>query len=216
MEAIKGFLKGAAVSIAIILVLSVLSFFGLMASAFPGFNIFYFALATLGIWQFLYLWPWYKKRQKKNRKHEAYGVLISSIFGVIILTSNIDYLFTAFRTDLEELPNRELNFTELPVEVQKRYIVSVQKSTYGEFISIDSDLETKTYNTTMDDGFFTLLKEGFKHHFIINKKHFVLQANQGDPFIVFNRKFYYSKDLNLYPQTVEDAKFVEIDLEDEL
>jgi hypothetical protein len=64
----------------------------------------------------------------------------------------------------------------------------------------------------MDDGFGTLLKEGFKHHLLINDKHFTLQANQGDPFVLNERKFYYCQDLNLRFEKVESSKYIEIDI----
>lgn len=64
----------------------------------------------------------------------------------------------------------------------------------------------------MDDGIFVLMTSGFKHHFYINRKHFILQANQGKPFVIFNNKLYYTTELNLADYNLQKADFIEIDL----
>ena len=57
-----------------------------------------------------------------------------------------------------------------------------------------------------------LLRKGFNHHFVINDKEFKLGANQGDPFILRNKKLYYTTELNLADYNYEKAKYIEIDL----
>ena len=61
-----------------------------------------------------------------------------------------------------------------------------------------------------------MIKEGNKHHFKINGKHLVLQANQGSPFILHDEKFYYCIDLNMNKRKVKTTSYIEIDLKNSL
>jgi hypothetical protein len=182
-----------------------------MSSIFPQFNLWYFLLATLGVWQFAFLVPWYLKKVKLNKRNEGTGIIISSILGIVILLSNLDYIQNFKRIDLDKLTKTELLFDELPEQVQHKYN-SFNFEEYRILTSTDPKIKGTTYSTTMDDGFITLLKEGFKHHFLIDGNHYILQANQGDPYVLHENKLYFCVDLNLNKDKVKDSKYIEIDI----
>ena len=46
----------------------------------------------------------------------------------------------------------------------------------------------------------------------INNKEFKLGANQGDPFVLLNKKLYYTTELNLADYNFERAIYIEVDL----
>jgi len=60
--------------------------------------------------------------------------------------------------------------------------------------SLDKNYNLSHYWTGMENQ---LLTKGFYHHFIINNKEFKLSANKGDPFVIYEKKLYYTAELNL-------------------
>ena len=120
------------------------------------------------------------------------------------------------RTELDTLNKKKLNFEELPSHVQAIYTTEIEKEKSGfqyEVIS-DDDFSFKHKHTGMDDGLIVLMTQGFNHHFYINDKHFTLQANQGAPFVLHDKKLYYTTELNISKQNYRGAEYIEIDITD--
>ena len=103
-------------------------------------------------------------------------------------------------TDLDNLKKETMTFDNLPDTVRTIYKAdaNTRKTEFSDIVlSTDNDYTISLEHSGMDDGFWTLMTRGFKHHFYINEKHFSLQANQGDPFILHNSELYYTTELNL-------------------
>ena len=114
--------------------------------------------------------------------------------------------------DLDQKKKTELTFDQLPTELKEIYGTNfrVENDTTDYYVySLDKKYELTHYWTGMNKQ---LLTKGFNHHFVINGKEFKLRANQGDPFVLQNKKLYYSTELNLSEYNFEKAKFIEIDL----
>jgi len=121
--------------------------------------------------------------------------------------------------DLLNFEKRKLTFLQLPDDVKATYLKELNKQHASDdhiVISNDQGYTIKYDRTGMDDGIWILLTKGFKHYFYINNKHLTLQANQGAPFILSKKKFYYSHELNLDEQKRKNATFAEINLSNEL
>ena len=113
---------------------------------------------------------------------------------------------------------RKLNYEQLPSDLQavfqkKIYAIKNKDTTDFFVFSLDSGYTLTHYWTGMGKN---LLSEGFNHHFVINDKKFEMDANQGDPFVLRNGKFYYTTELNLAEYNYEKAEFIEIDLTEDL
>lgn len=121
--------------------------------------------------------------------------------------------------NLLDFEKRKLAFSQLPKDVQETYSGELKKTDSNDsetVVSKDKEYSIRYAYTGMDDGIWTLITKGNKHHFYIKDKHFVLQANQGDPFVLSKKRFYYSEELNLDEQNLDDATFIEVNLSKEL
>ena len=147
------------------------------------------------------------------------------IYGVLTCLVVCSVALSACHNDvsLEPEHNRHLSFSSLPEEVQQVYhqyqAGGDRLDPSWDQVSTDSTVRFRHEHTGIDDGLFTLITRGFKHHFYIENRHFVLSANQGRPFVLHDGRLYYSLDLNLvseYSTPVEQATYVEVDLRGEL
>jgi hypothetical protein len=131
---------------------------------------------------------------------------------ILILISILTLTSCGGEIDLDEKEKIELTFDQLPDDLKKIYGTNFQvaNDTTDYYVySLDKNFELTHYWTGMHKQ---LLTKGFNHHFVINGKEFKLGANQGDPFVLRNKKLYYSTELNLADYNFEKAKFVEINL----
>jgi hypothetical protein len=131
---------------------------------------------------------------------------------ILILISILTLSSCGGEIDLDKKKKTELTFDQLPAELKEIYGTNfrVANDTTDYFVySLDKNYELTHYWTGMNKQ---LLTKGFNHHFVIKGKEFKLGANQGDPFVLRNKKLYYSTELNLAEYNFEKAKFIEIDL----
>ena len=131
---------------------------------------------------------------------------------LLILISILTLTSCGGEIDLDKKEKNILNYEQLPVELKKIYSMnfnSPNDSVDYYIFSLDKNYELNHYWTGMHKQ---LLTKGFNHHLIINKKEFKLGANQGDPFVLRNKKLYYTTELNLDKNNFEKAEFIEIDL----
>lgn len=131
---------------------------------------------------------------------------------ILILISILTLTSCGGEIDLDKKKKTELTFDQLPSEVKKIYGTKFRienDSTDFYVYSLDKNYELTHYWTGMNNQ---LLTKGFNHHFVINGMEFKLGANQGDPFVLWNKKLFYSTELNLAEYNFEKAKFIEIDL----
>ena len=131
---------------------------------------------------------------------------------ILILISILTLSSCGGEIDLDSKKKTELTFDQLPAELKEIYGTNfrVANDTTDYYVySLDKNYELTHYWTGMNKQ---LLTKGFNHHFVINGKEFKLGANQGDPFVLRNKKLYYSTELNLAEYNFEKAKFIEIDL----
>lgn len=131
---------------------------------------------------------------------------------ILILISILTLSSCGGKIDLDSKKKTELTFDQLPAELKEIYGTNfrVANDTTDYYVySLDKNYELTHYWTGMNKQ---LLTKGFNHHFVINGKEFKLVANQGDPFVLRNKKLYYSTELNLAEYNFEKAKFIEIDL----
>ena len=109
-----------------------------------------------------------------------------------------------------------MTFEQLPEKLKEIYGTRfrVENDSIDYFVySLDKNYELTHYWTGMNKQ---LLTKGFNHHFDINGGKFKLGANQGDPFVLLNKRIYYTTELNLAKYNFEKAKFIEIDLKEYL
>ncbi len=131
---------------------------------------------------------------------------------ILILISILTLSSCGGEIDLDSKKKTELTFDQLPAELKEIYGTNfrVANDTTDYYVySLNKNYELTHYWTGMNKQ---LLTKGFNHHFVINGKEFKLGANQGDPFVLRNKKLYYSTELNLAEYNFEKAKFIEIDL----
>ncbi|MBL87686.1 MAG: hypothetical protein CMO82_13655 [Winogradskyella sp.] len=131
---------------------------------------------------------------------------------ILILFSILTLSSCSGEIDLDKEKKTKLTFDQLPPELKKIYgtkFPTGNDSIDYYVFSLDKNYELTHYWTGMNKQ---LLTKGFNHHFVINGKEFKLGANQGDPFVLRNKKLYYSTELNLAEYIFEKAKFIEIDL----
>jgi len=120
-------------------------------------------------------------------------------------------------TNIGNLKNNQLKFEALPDTIKKIYeSEALNKNPKQDNLVISTDTLFKIHHkhTGMDNDLIVLLTKGFNHHFEINKKKFVLQANQGDPFILHDKQFYYTLELNLADYNYKEAQYISVDLSD--
>ena len=137
------------------------------------------------------------------------NVLLFFIF-ILILTS------CSGEIDLGKKEKIELTFEQLPPDLKEIYGTKFHttKDTFYYYVySLDRDYKLTHYWTGMNNQ---LLTKGFNHHFVINDKEFKLRANKGDPFVLRNKKLYYTTELNLDEHNFEKSNFIEIDLREYL
>ena len=114
--------------------------------------------------------------------------------------------------DLDDLENKKLSFAELPTELKTIYSNEFEEANDTisyRVLSLDKNYDMEHYHIGLHNQ---LLTKGFNHHFIINNKDFKLSANQGDPFVLYDKKLYYTLELNLAAYNYEKADYIEIDL----
>ena len=131
---------------------------------------------------------------------------------ILILISILTLSSCSGEIDLDKKKKTELNFDQLTSELKNIYgtkFPNRNDSIDYYVFSLDKNYELTHNWTGMHKQ---LLTKGFNHHFVINGKEFKLGANQGDPFVLQNKKLYYSTELNLTDYNYEKAKFIEIDL----
>lgn len=113
---------------------------------------------------------------------------------ILVLISIITLTACSSEIDLDKKKKTELTFDQLAPELKKIYGTNFPTGDdsfdYSVF-SLDKNYELTHYWTGMNNQ---LLTKGFNHHFVINGKEFKLGANQGDPFVLRNKKLYYIMD----------------------
>lgn len=117
---------------------------------------------------------------------------------------------------LDEKRKTELTFEQLPSDLKEIYGSKFKNTndTIDYYVySLDKNYELTHYWTGMNKQ---LLIKGFNHHFEINGNEFKIGANKGDPFVLRNKKLYYTTELNLTDSNFEKAKYIEIDLSEYL
>ena len=131
---------------------------------------------------------------------------------MLILISLLTLFSCGGEIDLDKKKKTELTFDKLPAELKviygSNFRVTNDTTDYHVY-SLDKNYELTHYWTGMNKQ---LLTKGFNHHFEINGIEFKLAANQGDPFVLLNKKLYYSTELNLAEYNFEKVTFIEIDL----
>jgi len=135
---------------------------------------------------------------------------------ILIFTSILTLISCSEEINLDKVNKTELTFDQLPEELKEIYGTTFRVANDSidyYVISLDKNYDLTHYWTGMNKQ---LLTQGFNHHFIINGKEFKLAANQGDPFVLWDKKLYYSTELNLAQNNFEQAKFIEIDLTENL
>jgi hypothetical protein len=137
---------------------------------------------------------------------------------VRILIIGLTLILTACGpTSIDEIKKDKLTFDSLPDTVQNIYETEAKKKkTDFEYVVISTDrsISFEHEHTGMDDGIWTLTTRGFNHHFYIDGKHFKLQANQGNPFILHHKHLYYTLELNLADYNYKEAEYMSVDLQE--
>ena len=136
--------------------------------------------------------------------------------GILLLISILTFTSCGGEISLDEKKKNELTFEQLPEKLKVIYGTRfrVENDSIDYFVySLDKNYELTHYWTGMNKQ---LLTKGFNHHFDINGGKFKLGANQGDPFVLLNKRIYYTTELNLAKYNFEKAKFIEIDLKEYL
>ena len=88
---------------------------------------------------------------------------------------------------------------------------------HNAFSESYSDKEKiEVHNMSMNKNIFTFLKKGYHHIIKINNIEFKIDANKVSPFVLLNKKLYYSNELNLNDNNLENSTFTEIDLKNYL
>ena len=131
---------------------------------------------------------------------------------ILILISILTLTSCGREINLDKKKKNELTFDQLPVKLKEIYGTKfrIENDSIDYYVySLDKNYELTHYWTGMNKQ---LLTKGFNHHFVINEKEFKLGANQGDPFVLLNKKIYYTTELNLANYNFKKAKFIEIDL----
>lgn len=131
---------------------------------------------------------------------------------ILILISTLTFIACGREIDLDKEKKKELTYEQLPYELQEIYSSKFpidNDSTDYFVLSLDNNYKLTHYWTGMHKQ---MLTKGFNHHFVINAKEFKLGANQGDPFVLRNKKIYYTTELNLAEYNFKQAKYIEIDL----
>ncbi|MBU2941032.1 hypothetical protein KO494_15885 [Lacinutrix sp. C3R15] len=137
---------------------------------------------------------------------------------ILILITILTLTSCGGEIDLDWKSKRKLTYEQLPSDLQavfqkKIYAIKNRDTTDFFVFSLDSGYTLTHYWTGMGKN---LLSEGFNHHFVINDKKFEMDANQGDPFVLREGKFYYTTELNLAEYNYKKAEFIEIDLTEDL
>jgi hypothetical protein len=136
-----------------------------------------------------------------------------------LLFTTLLILIISCTSSIDKMDKQILSFDSLPSKVRDIYSKKVfSNNTDFKYavISTDTTINFIHEHTGMDDGIFTLITRGVNHHFYINGQHFKLKANQGDPFILHNHHLYYSLELNLADYNYKTAKYISVDLADNL
>ncbi len=131
---------------------------------------------------------------------------------ILILISIFALISCSREINLDNKSKTLLTFNELPNDLKKIYGTNfrVANDTTDYYaLSLDKNYNLIHYWTGMHKQ---LLTKGFNHYFIINGKKFKLSANQGDPFVLLNKKLYYSTELNLTQYNYKQTTFIEINL----
>ncbi|WP_439483385.1 hypothetical protein [Cyclobacterium plantarum] len=131
---------------------------------------------------------------------------------ILMLISILTIASCGGEINLDEKKKTQLTFKQLPSQLKEIYgtkFRTINDSIDYYVYSLDKNVELSHYWTGMNKQ---LLIKGFNHHFVINGKEFKLGANQGDPFILWNKKLYYTTELNLDKHNFDKARYIEIDL----
>ena len=131
---------------------------------------------------------------------------------ILILITLLTLTSCTSEIDLDKIKRTEFTFDQLPTDLKEIYSTehkTANDTTDYYVFSLDENYPLTHYWTGMNKQ---LLTKGFNHHFIINTKKFKLGANQGDPFVLRNKKLYFSTELNLADYNFKNAKYIEIDL----
>ena len=102
-------------------------------------------------------------------------------------------------------------YENLPEKVQLKYAEALKNKDTTKIFSLDKNSTVKYYWTGMHKQ---LLLKGFKEHIIINEKHkFKLDANKGEPYILYEKKLYLPVDLNFSAlSNPNQTRYYKIDL----
>lgn len=142
------------------------------------------------------------------------------MYRIVVLFTVLSFIISSCGpTSLDDVQKRRVSFDSLPDTVKVIYQDQLnQTNSFSDYcvISTDKSIDFRHEHTGMDNGVFTALFRGFNHHFYVNGKHFKLQANKGDPFILYDKKLYYTLELNLADYNYKTATYIEVDLKEYL
>ena len=102
-------------------------------------------------------------------------------------------------------------YENLPEKVQLKYFEALNNKDTTKIFSLDKNYNVKYYWTGMHKQ---LLLKGFKEHIIINEKYkFKLDANKGEPYILYEKNLYLPVDLNFSSlSNPNQTRYYKIDL----
>lgn len=135
---------------------------------------------------------------------------------ILILAFSLTLASCGDEINLDKNAKIEIRYEDLSMELKEIYSTHFPSEidSTGYFVfSLDPGYELDHYWTGIHKN---LILRGFNHHFIINDKEFKLGANLGDPFVLLNKKLYYTTELNLDETNYKEALFISIDLTDYL
>jgi hypothetical protein len=92
-------------------------------------------------------------------------------------------------------------YDELPLEVQTPFknIISIRNwgdGTNDTLVNLTELAINYSQNTMMFDLWETIRLNGSYHRFVIEGKHYILRANKGDPFVIYQNNLYHIDNLN--------------------
>ena len=127
------------------------------------------------------------------------------IFALTILSCN-SYI------SLDEKNKKSLIFDSLPLKVQETYLQNLEPTseTTEKVINLDK-YKLEFIRGGEDKSYIEQIRDN-NYHFIIENKKFKMRGNQGDPFVFYNKSFYYTSELNLDKYNFKKVKYYKIDL----
>ncbi len=132
-------------------------------------------------------------------------ILLGIVIALFLLVLCV-FVNRSIGISIDNIKHQKITYKELPVDVQNIYAQSAkEKENKLTCICLDCHDSVLMQQYTLDKSMFALLANGFIYRFTINKKHYKLKANTGEPFVIKENKFYYPTEFN-----VDDKNFYSI------